>query len=145
MMGNITIQGSGFKLLIDSCTVRDQEFSDGGFYDSGVKIVNYFCFEFVVCREICEILASENEKPIKVLLVLEFTNPRSDLSAWAERIVYVSEPVMRKLAGVDSTEGLQGVGVLALPSSFCNLADTQAANWLSSPRRVLVLDGIQVN
>lgn len=78
--------------------------------------------------------------------MLELTNPRSDLSSWAERIVYVSEPVMRKVAGVDSTEGLQGVGVLALPSSFCNLEGTGdiAGNWVVSPRRVLVLDAIQV-
>lgn len=103
----------------------------------------------VPLREICDVLTRGSEsllKPIKVLLVLELTNPRSDLSSWSERIVYVSEPVMRKVAGVDSTEGLQGVGVLALPSSFCNLdstGDIQAGNWVSSPRRVLVLDGIQ--
>jgi len=107
-------------------------------------------FAFVFLREICDILTRENPsslKPIKVLLVLELTNPRSDLSSWAERIVFVSEPVMRKVAGVDSTEGLQGVGLLNLPSSFCNLDGTgniQAGNWVSSPRRVLVLDGIQV-
>lgn len=81
------------------------------------------------------------------MLILEDTNPRSDLSSWAERIVHVSEPVLRKVAGVDSTQGLQGVGVLALPASFCNLEGTgdTAMNWLSSPRRVLVLDGIQVS
>ncbi|XP_073390330.1 uncharacterized protein [Physcomitrium patens] len=102
----------------------------------------------VPLREICELLTRGSPtslKPIKILLILEDTNPRSDLSSWAERIVHVSEPVLRKVAGVDSTQGLQGVGVLALPASFCNLEGTgdTAMNWLSSPRRVLVLDGIQ--
>ena len=100
--------------------------------------------------EICEILTggyASSVRPIKVLLVLEDTRPRPELSSWAERIVYVSEPVLRKVAGVDSTQGLQGVGMLALPSSFCSLegCDDMAVNWVSSPQRVLVLDGIQVN
>jgi hypothetical protein len=79
--------------------------------------------------------------------VLEDTRPRPELSSWAERIVYVSEPVLRKVAGVDSMQGLHGVGVLALPSSFSSLeaSDDMAVNWVSSPRRVLVLDGIQVH
>ncbi|KAG0575735.1 hypothetical protein KC19_5G026500 [Ceratodon purpureus] len=102
----------------------------------------------VPLREICEVVSGENSssaKPIKVLLVLEDTSPRADLRSWAERVVSVSEPVLRKVAGVDSTQGLQGVGVLALPSAYCNLEDGGdiAVNWVSSPRRVLVLDGIQ--
>lgn len=107
-----------------------------------------FCF---LCfhREICELITKENSevrKPLKVLLVLEDTRPQSDLRSWAERIVFVTEPVMKKVAGVDSTQGLKGVGVLALPTSFCNLEANEdlKTNWLPSPRRVLVLDGIQV-
>lgn len=70
----------------------------------------------------------------------------SDLKAWSDRLVFVSEPVMRKVAGIDSTQGLQGVGVLALPSSFCNLEATRTSSfeWVSCPRRLLVLDAIQV-
>lgn len=79
--------------------------------------------------------------------MLEDTSPRSGLSSWAERIAYVSEAVLRKVAGVDSTQGLHGVGVLALPSSFCNLegGGDIPVDWVCSPRRVLVLDGIQVS
>ena len=78
---------------------------------------------------------------------MEDTSPRADLRSWAERIVIVTEPVLRKVAGVDSTQGLQGVGLLTLPPSFRNLegGGDIAVNWVSSPRRVLVLDGIQVS
>lgn len=105
----------------------------------------FLCFQ----REICELITKENSevrKPLKVLLVLEDTRPQSNLRSWAERVIFVTEPVMKKVAGVDSTQGLQGVGVLALPTSFCNLEANEDLKtyWLSSPRRVLVLDGIQV-
>lgn len=53
---------------------------------------------------------------------------------------------MKKVAGVDSTQGLKGVGVLSLPTSFRNLEANEdlETHWIPSPRRVLVLDGIQV-
>jgi hypothetical protein len=104
-------------------------------------------------REICEYALKKGgggeSLQFEVLLVLDGTPEPPDLAIWSDRIVRVSEAVMCKVAGVESSQGLGCVGVLPLPSSFCNLEAIQSAssgafNWCPSPRRVLVLDGIQV-
>jgi len=112
----------------------------------------FFLSEFSQ-REICEYALKKGgggeSLQFEVLLVLDGTPEPPDLAIWSDRIVRVSEAVMCKVAGVESSQGLGCVGVLPLPSSFCNLEAIQSAssgafNWCPSPRRVLVLDGIQV-
>ncbi|KAH8947443.1 hypothetical protein BDL97_11G041300 [Sphagnum fallax] len=106
----------------------------------------------VPLREICEYALKKGgggeNLQFEVLLVLDWTPEPPDLAIWSDRILRVSEAVMCKVAGVESSQGLGCVGVLPLPSSFCNLEAIQSAssgafNWCPSPRRVLVLDGIQ--
>lgn len=106
----------------------------------------------VPLREICEYALKKGgggeNLQFEVLLVLDGTPEPPDLAIWSDRILRVSEAVMCKVAGVESSQGLGCVGVLPLPSSFCNLEAIQSAssgafNWCPSPRRVLVLDGIQ--
>ena len=111
-------------------------------------------------RELCDISVSRFGKKtfLKHLFVLEGSHGYEDLSEVSERVVFVTCEVMKKLAGVESIQGLNAIGITSFPHSFLSLDDKYSSHhegnskpssdlnsWCPSPQRLLVLDGIQVS
>ncbi|CAL5373890.1 unnamed protein product [Camellia sinensis] len=100
-------------------------------------------------REIYRFQESKQERPatIDCLLVLDKAKIPDGLDDRRIRIVRVSSMVMKKLSGLQSTESVEAIALLKIPSTFHNLDDNwQEADchgWFPSPHRILVLDGIQ--
>lgn len=63
-------------------------------------------------------------------------------------IVRVSSTVMKKLARLPSTDCIDAIALMNIPTSFFNLDGNQekadCRSWFPSPHRILVLDRIQV-
>ncbi|KAL7192626.1 hypothetical protein ACSBR2_024448 [Camellia fascicularis] len=100
-------------------------------------------------REIYRFQESKQERPatIDCLLVLDKAKIPDGLDDRCIRIVRVSSMVMKKLSGLQSTESIEAIALMKIPSTFHNLDDNwQEADchgWFPSPHRILVLDGIQ--
>ncbi|KAJ7953504.1 tRNA/rRNA methyltransferase (SpoU) family protein [Quillaja saponaria] len=62
-------------------------------------------------------------------------------------IVRVSSMVMKKISGLQSTESIDAIALMKIPTSFFSLEGKQneanCRTWFQYPRRVLVLDRIQ--
>ncbi|XP_010254590.1 PREDICTED: uncharacterized protein LOC104595531 isoform X2 [Nelumbo nucifera] len=99
-------------------------------------------------REILE-FQGLRQGPSKVdcLLLLDGAEVPKGLCDSYVRILHVNSMVMRKLSGVQSSDSIETVALMRIPTSFCNMEDNQREtnfrNWFPSPHRILVLDGIQ--
>jgi TrmH family RNA methyltransferase len=85
---------------------------------------------------------------IECLLLHEEAKIPQGLESLSIRIVRVSSLVMKKLSGVQSTESVEAIALMRIPSSFTDLKDdkdiiTDCNKWFPSAHRVLVLDSIQ--
>lgn len=80
------------------------------------------------------------------LILLEKAEIPDGLDESTDSIVRVSSIVMRKISGLQSTDSIDAIGLMKIPSSFLNLDDTRShcQKWFPSAHRILVLDGIQV-
>ncbi|XP_020160280.1 uncharacterized protein [Aegilops tauschii subsp. strangulata] len=62
-------------------------------------------------------------------------------------VVYVSATVMKKISGMQSVDSTEAIAVMHMPKHFCDLGDDEGGAGLDasfqSPKRILVLDGIQ--
>lgn len=99
-------------------------------------------------REVSEYLQQKSVKQVvDCLFVQDVTGIPVGLIETSRRIVHVNHLVMQKLAGVESIEPTEAIGVIKLPSSFYNLESLEIHSssqiWCSLPHRLLVLDGIQ--
>ncbi|WOG84466.1 hypothetical protein DCAR_0103649 [Daucus carota subsp. sativus] len=100
-------------------------------------------------REICLFQKSLQERPtaIDCVLILDKADVSVELEDYGTRIIRVSSTVMRKLSGMQSTESIEAIALMRIPSTFHsadeNLNVENFLSWFPSPHRVLVLDGIQ--
>ncbi|KAH9314127.1 hypothetical protein KI387_022754, partial [Taxus chinensis] len=99
-------------------------------------------------REISEFLQPKGAKSVvDHLLVQDGADIPVGLVETSRHIVRVSPSVMQKLAGVESIEANETIGIIKLPKSFCDMESTGIQSnfqtWCSLPHRLLVLDGIQ--
>lgn len=98
--------------------------------------------------EICMFQDSVQKKTtgIDCLLLHEKAEIPKGLEDLSTRIVCVSSVVMKKLSGMQSTESIEAIALMRIPSSFVDLSDQKDADchsWFPSQQRILVLDGIQ--
>jgi len=108
-------------------------------------------FKGVVHREVCMFQTNKQgmTTEIECLLLHEEAKIPQGLESLSIRIVRVSSLVMKKLSGVQSTESVEAIALMRIPSSFTDLKDdkdiiTDCNKWFPSAHRVLVLDSIQV-
>ncbi|XP_057530446.1 uncharacterized protein LOC130808909 [Amaranthus tricolor] len=102
-------------------------------------------------REIHEFykLNQELRSPIECLFLLDKAEIPEELCDIPGERVYVSSLVMKKLAGVQSTESIEVIALMTMPKSFVNLSgnhqEMDCMKWFhcSSAHRILVLEGIQ--
>lgn len=100
-------------------------------------------------REICMFQKSLQERPtaIDCILIPDKADISVELEDYCTRIVRVSSTVMKKLSGLQSTESIEAIALMRIPSTFHsaddNLKEEKFLSWFPSPHRVLVLDGIQ--
>ncbi|XP_027179881.1 uncharacterized protein LOC113778619 isoform X3 [Coffea eugenioides] len=84
---------------------------------------------------------------IECLLVLDNTNVPEYLNNQLIRHVNVSSLVMKKLSGLQSTDSIDMVALIRIPSTFHSigryLKEEDCQKWFPSPYRILVLDGVQ--
>lgn len=89
------------------------------------------------------------EKPttIDCLLLHEKASVPEELVESGVHVVRVNSIVMKKLSGLQSTESIDVVSLVKIPSTFHSLENNQHedfSKWFPSAYRILVLDGIQV-
>lgn len=81
------------------------------------------------------------------LLLLDKVGIPEGLDDIPSRTVRVSSVVMKKLSGVQSSESIEAVAIMKLPTSFFSIDGNQkeadCQSWFPSTHRILVLDGIQ--
>ncbi|KAL4644412.1 hypothetical protein ACB092_02G162900 [Castanea dentata] len=100
-------------------------------------------------REIYRFQESSQDKTVGMdcLLLLDKAEVPEGIDDLSVRIVRVSSMVMRKLSGVQSTESIEAIALMSIPTTFFNVVDGQenadCQRWFPSPHRILVLDGIQ--
>ncbi|KAL3527568.1 hypothetical protein ACH5RR_012224 [Cinchona calisaya] len=84
---------------------------------------------------------------MECLLVLDNANVPEELDNHSIRLVSVSPLVMKKLSGLQSTDSIDMVALIRIPSTFCNvhsyLKGENCRKWFPFHHRILVLDGIQ--
>lgn len=101
------------------------------------------------CREICSFHKAVSDRLIiECLFVLDNYIIPEELEDNAVHIVHVNSEVMKKLSGINSIDSVGVIALVRIPSTFhiasSNLQDKGFLTLLSYPRRILVLDGIQV-
>ncbi|GLT44170.1 hypothetical protein SLA2020_180840 [Shorea laevis] len=99
-------------------------------------------------REIfrCQESLQEKTTGIDCLLLLDKAEIPDGLDNYSNRIVRINTLIMKKLSGVQSTESIEAIALMRMPTTFLNLDVDQelgCRSWFGSPHRVLVLDGIQ--
>ncbi|CAI9282335.1 unnamed protein product [Lactuca saligna] len=99
-------------------------------------------------REIYNFQESMQEKPttIDCLLLHEKTSVPEEFVESGVRVVRVNSMVMKKLSGLQSTESIDVVSLVKIPSTFHSLENNHHedfSKWFPSAYRILVLDGIQ--
>ncbi|KAF5454380.1 hypothetical protein F2P56_024050 [Juglans regia] len=100
-------------------------------------------------REIYKFQESLQEKTVEMdcLLLLDKAEVPEGIDGFPGRIVRVSAAVMKKLSGVKSTESIDAIALMRIPTRFFNLENDQdkadCRRWFPYPHRILVLDGIQ--
>lgn len=82
------------------------------------------------------------------LLILDKAEIPEGLDVFSVRLVRVSSMVMKKLSGLQSTESVEAIALMRIPTSFFSVNDDtyekDCRRWFQSPHRILVLDRIQV-
>lgn len=85
---------------------------------------------------------------IDYLLLLDGVEAPEALREFSGDILYVSAAVMKKVSGMQSVDSTEAVAVMHMPNHFRDLGSHQDGDALdglfSYPKRILVLDGIQV-
>ncbi|XP_044486986.1 uncharacterized tRNA/rRNA methyltransferase slr1673 isoform X2 [Mangifera indica] len=100
-------------------------------------------------REIYKYEKSLEDKTVTMdyLLLLDKVGIPEGLDDIPSRTVRVSSVVMKKLSGVQSSESIEAVAIMKLPTSFFSIDGNQkeadCQSWFPSTHRILVLDGIQ--
>lgn len=106
--------------------------------------------KIAICREIYRFQQSSQDKNIQMdcLILLDKAEIPKGLDKSPASIVRVSSTVMKKLARLQSTDSIDAIALMNIPTSFVSLDGNQETadcwRWFSSPHRVLVLDRIQV-
>uniref|UniRef100_A0ACD5X5P9 Uncharacterized protein n=1 Tax=Avena sativa TaxID=4498 RepID=A0ACD5X5P9_AVESA len=94
-------------------------------------------------REICRL----GFAAIDCLLLLDGVEVPEELHELSDDVVYVSATVMKKISGMRSVDSTEAIAVMHMPKHFCDLNyDDGGAGFdglFRSPKRILVLDGIQ--
>lgn len=105
-----------------------------------------------MCREICRFQELHNDElpMIDCLLLLDGVVSPEGLDDSCSSVVHVTSKVMKKLSGMESIDSLEGIALMRIPRSFYDLDGNQEKeeiqwSFLTSPHRMLVLDGIQVS
>ncbi|XP_062212066.1 uncharacterized protein LOC133913048 [Phragmites australis] len=84
---------------------------------------------------------------IDYLLLLDGVEVPEELHEFSDNVVYVSAAVMKKVSGMQSVDSTQAIAVVHMPKHFRDLgSDDDGAvvdGLFPSPKRILVLDGIQ--
>ncbi|KAJ0097085.1 hypothetical protein Patl1_28353 [Pistacia atlantica] len=98
-------------------------------------------------REIYERSLQDKSFRMDCLLLLDKVKIPEELEDISARTVRVSSVVMKKLSGVQSSESIEAIALMKLPTSFIsievNQKETNCQSWFPSSHRILVLDGIQ--
>ncbi|XP_024978426.1 uncharacterized protein LOC112515742 [Cynara cardunculus var. scolymus] len=99
-------------------------------------------------REMYNFQESAQEKPtmIDCLLLHDKASVPKELAESGIHVVRVNSAVMTKLSGVQSTESIDIISLVRIPSTFHSLDADQRqdfSTWFPSAFRILVLDGIQ--
>lgn len=103
-----------------------------------------------MCREIYRFQETLQEKTIRLicLLVLDKDEIPEEIDVCSVHIVHVSPIVMKKLSGLQSTESIEAIALMRIPTTYLNLSsdkeEAYSDRWFPCPHRILVLDGIQV-
>lgn len=104
----------------------------------------------ISCRELHRFQEKFKDVPtaIECLLVLDNANVPEDLNNLSIHRINVSSLVMKKLSGLQSTDSIDMVALVRIPSTFYSfgsyLKEEDCHKWFPSPYRILVLEGIQV-
>ena len=97
------------------------------------------------CREIYSL----GSAAIDCLLLLDGVEVPEELRELSGDVVYVSATVMKKISGMRSVDSTEAIAVMHMPKHFCDLKGDEGGAGLDglfqSPKRILVLDGIQVS
>lgn len=92
-------------------------------------------------------LMQERPTTIDCLLLHDEAEIPEELDDQPIHVVRVSSVVMKKLSGVKSTESIEAIALMRIPSTFRTLEDSHhgkdCRRWFPSSYRILVLDGIQ--
>lgn len=100
-------------------------------------------------RELCRFQnkIEDGLTAIECLLLLDNTNVPEYLNNQSIRYVNVSSLVMKKLSGLQSTDSIDMVALIRIPSTFHSIGSHvkggDCHKWFPSPYRILVLDGVQ--
>ncbi|XP_028789227.1 uncharacterized protein LOC114757977 [Neltuma alba] len=100
-------------------------------------------------REIYRFQESSQDNNIKMdcLILPDKTEIPAGLDKSPTSVVRVSSTVMKKLARLQSTDSLDAMALMNIPTSFFSLDDNQdtadCRRWFPSPHRILVLERIQ--
>lgn len=102
----------------------------------------------ILVREIYSFYKTLLDRPIiECLLVLDNSHIPEEIDDPSVQIIRVNSAVMSKLSGVQSTDSVDVIALLRIPTTFHvasnNLHDEDCSKWFSFPHRILVLDGIQ--
>ena len=104
----------------------------------------------LICREIYKFQDSLRDSNVKMdyLILPDKAEIPKGLEQTDSCILRVSATVMKKLSGLQSTDSVDAIALMKIPSSFFYADSTQnMADYptlFASPHRILVLDGIQV-
>ncbi|CAM0875411.1 unnamed protein product [Alopecurus aequalis] len=94
-------------------------------------------------REICRL----GFAAIDCMLLLDGVEVPEELNELSGDVVYVSATVMKKISGMRSVDSTEAIAVMHMPKHFCDLSGDEEGAGLDglfqSPKRILVLDGIQ--
>ncbi|XP_051127127.1 uncharacterized protein LOC127248693 [Andrographis paniculata] len=99
-------------------------------------------------REIASFDKAQSQRPtIDCLFVLENSQIPEEITKNAARVVHVSSEVISKISGVLSTDSVEVIALLKIPSTFCDIGNSldqkDFRRLFPFPHRILVLDGIQ--
>ncbi|KAJ0040535.1 hypothetical protein Pint_27723 [Pistacia integerrima] len=101
----------------------------------------------IVTMEIYERSLQDKSVRMDCLLLLDKVKIPEELEDISARTVRVSSVVMKKLSGVQSSESIEAIALMKLPTSFISIEvsqkETNCQSWFPSSHRILVLDGIQ--
>lgn len=82
------------------------------------------------------------------LLLLDGAEVPEVLREFSGDMVFVSDAVMKKVSGMQSVDSTEAIAVMHMPRHFRDLGSREDGDALhglfNHPKRILVLDGIQV-